>query len=82
MWKIINFKLFGIATISLVMFVILTACTTKVNEGDISSNVTAISYNKVLEQGLQDESITLQDILYEKTIADSKIIFFTRHRDC
>ncbi|WP_435791682.1 hypothetical protein, partial [Clostridium sp.] len=33
-----------------------------------------------IEQGFQSEGLSLQDILYEKTIGESKMIFFTSYK--
>jgi hypothetical protein len=47
------------------------------NKEDNLSIVKGNNYDKVIEQGFQSEGLSLQDILYEKTIGESKMIFFT-----
>jgi hypothetical protein len=77
---IIKFKLIGITAISMAIIIIVTACTTKVNKEDHSSIVKGTIYDKVIEQGFQSQGLSLQDMLYEKTIGESKMIFFTSHK--
>lgn len=74
-----KFKVAGITAISMAIIIILTACATKVNKVDDGSIVKGTLYDKVIEQGLQNQGLSEQDILYEKLIGESKMIFFTSH---
>jgi hypothetical protein len=46
------------------------------NKEDNLSIVKGTNYDKVIEQGFQSQGLSLQDILYEKTIGENKMIFF------
>jgi hypothetical protein len=76
---VMKFKVTGITAISMAIIIILTACATKVNKGDDGSIVKGTLYDKVIQQGLQNQGLSEQDILYEKIIGESKMIFFTSH---
>ena len=47
------------------------------NKEDNISIVKGNNYDKVIEKGFQSEGLSLKDILYEKPIGESKMIFFT-----
>jgi len=74
----LKFKLIGFLAIFLMFIMMfLTACNSNTNKENNSSIVTGVDYNNVIEQGLQNQGISLQDILYEETVGENKIIFFT-----
>lgn len=76
---VMKFKWAGITAISMAIIIILTACATKVNKENDGSIVKGTLYDKVIEQGLRNQGLSEQDILYEKIIGESKMIFFTSH---
>ena len=77
---VMKFKGARITAISMAIMIILTACATKVNKEDDGSIVKGTLYDKVIEQGLQNQGLSKQDILYEKIIGESKMIFITSHK--
>lgn len=65
--------------ISLVLIISITpGCENK--EGKEDNLIKGIVYDKVIKQGFQSQGLSLKDILYEKTISESKMIFFTTHK--
>ena len=70
-------KLIGIAAISMAIIISVIVYNTKVNKEDNLLSVKGINYDKVIEQGFKSQGLSLQDILYEKSVGDNKIIFFT-----
>jgi hypothetical protein len=64
---------------SMVVIFTLIACSTKVNKEDNLPIVKGVNYYSVIEKGFQNQGQSLQDVLYEKTVGDSIIIFFTSH---
>jgi hypothetical protein len=77
---ILKFKLVRFTAIFIATLFILTGCSVKVDNEDDPSIVKGVNYDQVIEQGFQGQGLSLQDILYEKTIGESKIIFFTSHK--
>lgn len=62
----------------LLVFSMTLGCENKESKQD--NLIKGIGYDKVIEQGLQSHGLSLEDILYEKTIGESKMIFFTSHK--
>ena len=76
---IMKFKFIGLIAISIVTIVALISCSTNVNKEDNLPIVKGVNYYSVIEEGFQNQGQSLQDILYEKTVGESIIIFFTSH---
>ena len=72
-------KLIGIISTLIAILVILVSINAKGNKEDNVSVIKELNYDKAIEQGLQSNNISLNDVLYEKIIGDNKIIFFTSH---
>ena len=76
---IMKYKLIRITAISIMIIIVLTACTTNANKEDNLPIVKGINYYSVIEEGFKNQGQSLKDILYEKTVGESIIIFFTSH---
>ena len=68
-----KYKFILIICIILFISLGLTACENKAND----RNVKGADYNKVMNQGLKQEGIPLQNVLSEETIDGNKIIMYT-----
>jgi hypothetical protein len=76
---ILKFKLIRFTAIFIATLFILTGCSMKVNKEDNPSIVKGVNYDQVIAQGFQSQGLSLQDILYEETIGENKMIFYTSH---
>jgi hypothetical protein len=61
----------------MLLVLILTSCNNNMNKGDNPLSVKGVDYNNVIQKGLQSTGASLQDILYEESVDENKIIFFT-----
>lgn len=74
-----KYILIKVTTVLVFIIVILTACNIKENKEDNLSVVKGKNYNEVIEKGLKREGLSLQDVLYEETIGENKILYITSH---
>ncbi len=68
-------KLKGFVFTTMMIFVIVMVSSCTINKGIVRHE----NLSKVVEQGLQSEGISSEDILYEESIGENKFIFITKN---